>query len=57
MKLIFGEIALEQNMIDVCVNTLKNLDPENVTTSNWLHKMYLEAKCVEKDKRCLTVSI
>lgn len=35
-------------MVDVCLKTLKSLDPHNATTSNWLYKMYLEAKCTQK---------
>ncbi|XP_025202207.1 transcription-associated protein 1-like [Melanaphis sacchari] len=44
-KLIFGEIALKHNMADVSINILNGIDLNNITTSNWLHKMNLEVKC------------
>lgn len=32
-------------MADVSINILKSIDLNNITTSNWLHKMNLEVKC------------
>jgi len=55
--LVFAEIALKHNMIDVCINTLKSMDPNNVDTCNLLQKMYLETKCVQKNINYSTVSI
>ncbi|VVC36854.1 Hypothetical protein CINCED_3A003660 [Cinara cedri] len=50
-NLMFGKIALKHNMTDVCLNTLQTLDSDNVNTSNWLYKMFLEAKCIQKFKK------
>lgn len=55
-KLLFGEIAIKQNMMSVCLKALKSIDPNNASTLNWLHKMFLEAKCVQKAKKDNEVS-
>lgn len=54
---MFGEIALKQNMPDVCMKTLEKLDPNNVCMSNWLNKKYLEGKYVQKLKKYDKVGI
>lgn len=56
-KLLFGEIAIKQNMTDVCIKTLNSIDPNSASTLNWLHKMFLEAKCVQKAKKDNEVSV
>lgn len=53
----FGAIALKQNMIDVCMKTLKSLSSNDATTSNWLNKVYLETKCIQKIIKYNKVSI
>jgi len=32
-------------MADVSINILNRINLNNITTSNWLHKMNLEVKC------------
>lgn len=54
---MFGEIALKQNMLDVCMKTLDKIDQNHVSTSNWLYKMYLEGKYVQKLKKYNKVCI
>lgn len=44
-------------MLDVCIKTLDKLNPNNVCTSNWLYKMYLEGKYVQKMKKYNKVCI
>lgn len=52
----FAEIALKLNLVDECKHLLNSIDPNNVDTSNWLYKIYLEGKCVQNNK-FTTVSI
>jgi len=49
-KLLFGEVALKQNMVEVSMKTLRSINPNNITTSNLLYKIHLEAKCVQKNE-------
>lgn len=44
-------------MVEVCMKSLKSIDPNNVTLCNLLHKTYLEAKCMYKVQDYNTVSI
>lgn len=55
--LLFGEIALKQNMTNVCIKTLKKLNFDNVSSSNWLYKMFMEAKCLQKVRKFNEVSV
>lgn len=36
-------------MADVSINILNSINLNNITTSNWLHKMNLEVKCKQSE--------
>jgi hypothetical protein len=54
---MFGDIALKQNILNVCIKTLNKIDLKNVDTSNLLYRMYLEGKYVQKLKKYNEVCI
>lgn len=56
-KLLFGDIAIKQNMTDVCIQTIKSIEPNSSPTLEWLYKMFLEAKCLQKANKYNEVSI